>query len=400
MGYQKALRLGPQVVGDASATCANIDDCGRQWNGIRGSRAPPNSEVQVTAQIPLEPELLNSLHRRGRRRLKDIQTNFQVNARIDKLRGILVITGPEASVEAAKHMISGLGGPRIPVKPAVWAELLRTRTLQSGEQAMVAMIQQESGCRIHIERSRHEVRLFGHSEAVEIAEELLEELDKNCMEIAVPMDTSGVTPAVLQAFAESCHVTLRLDDEQLVLLGIEDTVKKAAEELPRFLKDGELQSKHAASLPKEAPEVESKALVRTSFDIEKSHGMSACPTCGACAFCSSCGFPTTFAQFNGLQGKARSQHAGADGAKPLGVVCTPAEGGASEGNLQSAPWMGQQMFMMPDGSMAVDMTQGTMTQGMVPAVCMVPAFMQPGVVPASMAPGMVGQRTQYMPFSM
>jgi hypothetical protein len=322
--------------------------------------AHSNNETQVTADIVLEPDLLNSLYRRGRRRLKDIQATCQVNAKLDKLRGILRLSGSETGVQTARHLISGLGGPRKAVKVSVWAELLRTRTLQEGTQAIVAQIQQESGCRIHIERSRHEVRLFGDAEAVVIAERLLHELDKDCTEATVPMRTdSNIAPA-LQSLAHSCGVTLRLDENQVAVLGKRDPVAKAVKELNSFLADPQLRFVHQPSKPftgqgEEAAEATPIGSESDENDDDKIQG-SACPTCGACPFCASCGAVTA--------------------SLPQNVSCP--ENTAMPMQTPMAPYIGQQFPIINCGGMmqiSAMVPQDMVQQGMVPAVCMIPENM-------------------------
>jgi hypothetical protein len=323
-------------------------------NASASSVMPLGNDIQVTAEVLLEPELFNSLLRRGRRRLKDIQASCQVNMRLDKLHGVLHITGSEHCVGAARHLIAGLGGPRKIVRKAVWAELLRTRTLQSGEEANVARIQQESGCRIHIERSRQEVRLFGHAEAIAIAEKLLKELDQECIEKTVPMKVGASTSPALQALAHSCGVTLQLEENQILVLGLQDSVNEAVKDLNRYLHDADFRS----GLQLSAETAQENEVNSIAFPSEKNTIKGECPTCGSCPFCASCGAPRTFAnQIQNQGGHANSANAA----------------------LPSAPWQ-----QMPTAGYSSNMVQISamvsrdMAQpGFVPAICMVPANMAP-----------------------
>ena len=52
-------------------------------------------------------------------------------------------------------------------------------------------IQNQSGCRLHIERSRSEVRLFGSKEAAAVADRLLDDFQKMCIERLVPCPKSS-----------------------------------------------------------------------------------------------------------------------------------------------------------------------------------------------------------------
>ncbi|CAE8703576.1 unnamed protein product, partial [Polarella glacialis] len=103
----------------------------------------------------------------------------------------------------------------------------------------VAWLQQMSGCRVHIERSQQEVRLFGPKETVAIADRLLDELESGlCASIAVPVEDSDSLPSVsLQLLAHSCGITLQIAESEIIVLGLVAAVEEAAEELSRFVQD-------------------------------------------------------------------------------------------------------------------------------------------------------------------
>jgi hypothetical protein len=262
-------------------------------------------EVHVTEEIRLEPELMNSLYRRGRRRLRDIQTNCGVNLWLDKLRGVLHLSGSKASVAAAKTSIAGLGGPRKRVSTAMWAELLRTRKLQAGDEAAVARIQLHSGCRIHVERSSQEVHLFGEPESVAIAEKLLKELDQRCVEEILALDTEYMNPTALQAVANSCGVTLQTENAYVCILGLRDSVKKAihalkerGEDLVAPIVKNDAEAKDTSKVT--TPPRQITQITKDLPQIEKNMGKAVCPTCHACPFCAACGHPTAFVDSNGF----------------------------------------------------------------------------------------------------
>jgi hypothetical protein len=342
----------------------------------------PVNEAEVHAEIKLEPELLNSFCRRGRRRLRDIQANCQVNVRLDKLRSVLHISGSEARVNLAKRHISGLGGPRKNVTTAVWAELLRTRTMQSGPDAVVARIQQESGCRIHIERSCQEVRLFGHQEAVVIAERLLEELDRKCVEKVVRLDGRSITSPALQAVAHLCGVTLRSEEGQLIAFGLRDSVDKAVESLDRHLNDPDYRLElPSPKQPSEANEGSSTTATTPSDDgmgVGKVGNVAgnACPTCGACPFCAVCGHPTVFAHCAPAKNNGESWNVDAHNYTEM-LLSLQVPVNQKFDNIQppGTHWIGQQTpFIAHDGSMPQIAVGGTV-QGVVPTAFMIPANM-------------------------
>uniref|UniRef100_A0A7S1W2J9 Uncharacterized protein n=1 Tax=Alexandrium catenella TaxID=2925 RepID=A0A7S1W2J9_ALECA len=191
-------------------------------------------------EIMLGPELLSTLCRRSRRRLRDIQANCQVAMKLDRTRCVLRIFGPEACIEAAQKQLSSLGGPRKTVPAAVWAELMRTRTLQSSKQAIVLLIQELSGCRIHIERSRHEVRIFGPQDGIVVAEKLLEELEKRCAQKVLPAhDPASLDVDVLQKISEELGVAVQLEEAEVVVMGLADRVPIAVREISKYMEDSE-----------------------------------------------------------------------------------------------------------------------------------------------------------------
>ncbi|CAK0840364.1 unnamed protein product, partial [Prorocentrum cordatum] len=130
---------------------------------------------EVQEEFELDPELLSILCRRGRRRLRLLQLETRANIWIDRGRGVLHASGPEAALGELQRQLASLRGPRKNVSAAVWSELMRTRTnSKDPEEGLVARLQQESGCRIHIERDRHQVRIFGPSDEVRVCERLIE----------------------------------------------------------------------------------------------------------------------------------------------------------------------------------------------------------------------------------
>lgn len=193
---------------------------------------------EVWEEFELDPELLSILCRRGRRRLRLLQLETRANIWIDRGRGVLHASGPEAALGELQRQLASLRGPRKNVSAAVWSELMRTRTKSKDpEEGLVARLQEESGCRIHIERDRHQVRIFGPSEEVAVCERLLEELDAECVEELVPraVDATLLKTPALDALAQACGVTLRADKGTITVLGTRSAVREAAIELCQFV---------------------------------------------------------------------------------------------------------------------------------------------------------------------
>lgn len=236
-------------------------------DGEDNDHPPPGLECLETekcVEIHLDSELLNILCRRGRRRLRLIQTDCGVGARLDRARSVLHVSGSEAAVQDVRRQLSSLRGPRKAVSPAVWAELMRTRTLaDSSEDGLVAWLQQESGCRIHIERTRQEVRIFGPNEDVAVAEQMLEELERSCTE----------------DLAQVCGGTLRADEGQAVKVLAQHLVAPD-EVVARALPPGPV-----------APQQHQQVQQSQQHQAQVSAHDGLCTTCGVGRFCIYCGSP-------------------------------------------------------------------------------------------------------------
>jgi DNA-binding TFAR19-related protein (PDSD5 family) len=109
---------------------------------------------------------------------------------------------------------------------------MRSRTNTDPSQAAIARLQQQSGCRVHIERSVEQVRLFGPKRKQQVVQRLLEDLDRMCISEVVRMPFAPqLDTQMLQTFAQEFGVTLQVDGEQLAVIGIQGAVSEATEEL-------------------------------------------------------------------------------------------------------------------------------------------------------------------------
>jgi hypothetical protein len=374
------------------------------------------NEVQVKTEITLGPDLLSSLCRRGRRRLRDIESAYQVNVYLDKARGVIYVVGSEANVASARHHITTLEGPRKPVKAALHAELLRTRMLESGPEAALARIQEESGCRIHIERTRQEVRLFGDSDNITSAECLLTELDQQCGEEFVALKAGfNITEPQLGALALSCGVALQREEDGLVVLGLSGSVRTAVERIDEYMTNPaklldlplpEEPEPNVRTKPERSNDGPQKGVSVTANMLPADGACPFCASCGAptifhrnsdgsmeaCPFCASCGAPTIFAQ----QARTRVE-------VPRTHAKMPVDKNATN---KPIPYVGQQMPLMTidggmvggmvggmaggmaggmNGGMASGMTGRMAVVGMVPGMAPTAFMMQPnggmGMVP-------------------
>jgi hypothetical protein len=229
--------------------------------------------------------------------------------------------------------------------------------LQTGPEAAVARIQLESGCRLHIERGKQEVHLFGNPESVAKAQKLLMELEQQCVEEVMVSMANAIDSMVLQTIATSCGVTFRIENDHICILGIRKSVKEAVDTLKKHMEVSGLEIP-APATPAEIIQVKeinkkSKNEVAPKKDGNANSMPNPCPTCNACPFCAACGHPTTYL-------------ANIDGSTFV--------------DFQSAPWMFQQLAYMPydvgtDGMMP--MTYVVPAPQNVP-LCFVPALVVPG----------------------
>lgn len=347
----------------------------------------------VTVEIPLEPELLNTLYRRSRRRLRDIQSSCRAALKLDRARGVLRATGSEDAVQAVRRQLENLSGPVKPLPVAVWAELMRTRTLKVSPKASIARMQAASGCRIHIERCRHEVRLFGPNDGVVVANRLLDEFSEMCGEEAVPLaDPTTLSPSVLQAISHSFGITLCVEDRQIKVLGLKEPIGLAVAKLHEYLADphgidlGSLPEAPESQEPQEPPaqpererprqEPKQQQVAqgprdgnrRLAQQAQQRHSHSqggdfCCPTCGAGRFCSSCGAPVCqhFIPSNTMMVPSWAMNAygpsggNAFGACEVSVPSGDARGGSGE---QQPSMFAPQMQTEPDGGGTSAMPRG------------------------------------------
>mmetsp|Transcript_127441 Transcript_127441/g.231711 ORF Transcript_127441/g.231711 Transcript_127441/m.231711 type:complete len:452 (-) Transcript_127441:301-1656(-) len=187
---------------------------------------------QWNAEIKIEPEIFEALHRRGRRRLRDIQSASQATLKLDRRRGVLRIAGSKESISFVQKQLESVSGSHVAVTAPLWAELMRTRADADLSQAAVARIQHETGCRIHIERNAQEVQLFGPKPSRALAQLLLEELEHMCIEEVVDaMDIASLGLQKVQQIAEEFCVTLQTEESHISVMGIETAVVAAMREM-------------------------------------------------------------------------------------------------------------------------------------------------------------------------
>jgi hypothetical protein len=193
---------------------------------VRDPHAPLGDHHELI-DIPLHPSFLGTLRRwYGRQRLRELSEEFGVKLKVDRVRGVLVACGSGNNIRELRLKLESLTGPAKPVSRAVWFELMRTRLNADHPHAILASLQNRSGCRIHIERNQMEVRLFGPADSMAKAEQLIDELSATCCEVFLPFSLPKSSSFTLQDFASQCSVTILPSEEAdgITVVGQRDAV--------------------------------------------------------------------------------------------------------------------------------------------------------------------------------
>lgn len=380
---------------------------GRYWGETSGHGS-------YFAEIRLDPELHASFCRRGRRRLKEIQMSSRAQLKFDRSRGVLRVAGSEAQVAEVQRQLECLGGPRKTIRNAAWAELMRTRMSETSS-SVVHRIQQLSNCRVHIERTSKEVRLFGPKVAVAAASHLLDELQQMCIETLVEFDAGvQLSGEKIQQIAQQQCVTIVFEEgdgqaPRANVLGFEFAVSSALSVLEQYEANPKMNiqegisepvlSSLAAALSKlslgenesgaSTTGSTSRAAPAEDSEDASSEGLEAgegtanqgvnqhqanqsccnCPTCGATNFCVSCGSPNEQFQYFAMNHMK---------AMPMG----PMSQGVFVGNMQGPMSMPGQVFgvcmpmQLPGPMLMADAGSASGSDGQVYLVPM----MQPGMM--------------------
>jgi len=192
-------------------------------------------------ELAISPAVLDSLllkkpHRLTR--LKHIQNECQAWLRVDRIRCVLTVTGSNESIRLVQkqlEQVESLVAPNRTVSRAVWAELLRTRRITDPMQAAVALLQREIGCRIQVDKKSYQVRILGDRHAVGVASKIFDEFESVCAEETVNMSSPRqLDLGVLRTFAQDTGVTLKVEENRIVVLGIAEAVEVAAKRLRSY----------------------------------------------------------------------------------------------------------------------------------------------------------------------
>jgi len=197
----------------------------RLQESFLGSPSNMAAPAYATVHIPLDPGMLGSLSRRGHARLRTLQSQTpEVRLSLDLARGVLLLTGPGHRMDDLRQQIAGLLGRPKKVPLALWAELMRTRKSNDG---LIARLQQFSGSRIHIERDKYELCIYGSDEQFSVVNGLLDHVAKDCIEERLWLDTSQIGEQKLNELpelAEACGIAIHMKGNEMIVLGMRDAV--------------------------------------------------------------------------------------------------------------------------------------------------------------------------------
>jgi len=217
--------------GSDNYSCGTTSSC---QPDVASSGEKTQTEIQLSASVE------SSLCRRGRLRFRELQANSTAKLRLDRTRAVLKVRGTESEILAVRRKLECLGGVRKVVSTAVWCELMRTRLDEKPEQSMLQWMQLQSGCRIHIERSLQEVRLFGPDDNTKHGIELIDNFSERCVEVAIPSPSDAMPDSVVKAITDAYQVTVNVEMRQVMIYGLQDAVEQAKHEVESYLKSGTL----------------------------------------------------------------------------------------------------------------------------------------------------------------
>mmetsp|Transcript_49430 Transcript_49430/g.100389 ORF Transcript_49430/g.100389 Transcript_49430/m.100389 type:complete len:273 (+) Transcript_49430:39-857(+) len=184
----------------------------------------------ITVHQPLSEQDLNAA-RNGKllKKLRDIKALCPGTClKFNQSLKVIEISGASDDVHMAQEKVQECTGPTKSISLAVWCELLRTR---KGFGAL-GLIQVLTSCRVHVDRHRQRVKLFGTPHAIAWASTLLQNLEEMCTEKQVAA-IHGCDMEPLTRIARQTCVTLRVHDSQLCIIGFKTAVQDATAEIER-----------------------------------------------------------------------------------------------------------------------------------------------------------------------
>lgn len=190
-------------------------------------------------EISLSQQTETSLCRHGRRRFRDMQAASAAKLRLDRSRNMLKVYGTDSEVESIRRQLECLGGVRKVIPVAVWCELMRTRLEEDPERSTLQKMQAKCGCRIHIERSEQEVRIFGSHDSTMLAIHLIEDFARRCREVVIPITCCTIPVDMIEEIVETCHVSLNLEDDKVVVYGLQEATAVAAKRIREYMQEAE-----------------------------------------------------------------------------------------------------------------------------------------------------------------
>jgi len=188
-------------------------------------RSPGSDRVNVVFV------LRSKLMKRVRSQLRSMHEQYGPDFSFNITKCILDVTGSEQAIHAVRTKMRSMIGACTFLPAPLWAELLRTRRegTTGEDRVTIAHIQSVTGCHLHVERERQEVRVTGSDGCLFHSFQLLEELASEC--VTVDCGFVKVSEVMLEALAVQCDVTFRLQSGKVAIFGLRDSVREAFHEV-------------------------------------------------------------------------------------------------------------------------------------------------------------------------
>lgn len=130
------------------------------------------------AILPVSSELLSLLtSRRGSQRLQKLRRLTGIRIDLDVKSHVIYMCGSMQQAFHVKNQLLALEGTAMQVTEPLWNKLMEFRTCDDSMYSL-ASLQRMCNCRLHVDRLRMEVRVFGFEEDLPRAKMVLDEMEE------------------------------------------------------------------------------------------------------------------------------------------------------------------------------------------------------------------------------
>eukprot|EP00931_Biecheleriopsis_adriatica_P001916 TRINITY_DN10245_c0_g1_i5.p1 TRINITY_DN10245_c0_g1~~TRINITY_DN10245_c0_g1_i5.p1 ORF type:complete len:378 (+),score=79.11 TRINITY_DN10245_c0_g1_i5:84-1136(+) len=133
---------------------------------------------RMMAIIPISTQLLSLLtSRRGHQRLRALRRKSSARIGLDVQSHVVYVCGSAQEAWNVRDELQALEGTAMSVSEALWKKLMQFRTVTDSIYSL-ASIQEKCNCRLHVDRLKMEVRVFGFEEDLPRAQMVLHEMEE------------------------------------------------------------------------------------------------------------------------------------------------------------------------------------------------------------------------------